>query len=361
MAKQPLQTLLQIEFDQVDISSDLLPDLLSFSYDDKETNEADEVSITLKDTTGKWADTWKPNGGETVQAWIIEGRIDGIGPEIYCGKFYVDSLSCGGNPRTVEIKAISIPMNTPIRKKLKSRAWEKQSIKSIAQSIADEAGCKLVFDVSDDVTLDRREQERKTDLGFLLDICNENGYSLKMTDDQIVIFDAASYEKKDPVKTFKLGESNIESWSFESAQSETYKSVTLNYRGVKVKKAGKAGTYDLIGKGGGKATTNSAVYSYTYTDPNAGDDGQEYSWKKRATSIKDAERLAKAKLRELNKRSVTGSININGDVSLVAGLVIRCEGFGSFDGNFIIQQATHTIDGGGYKTALSLRRVNSNY
>ena len=364
MVKQPLQTLLQLEFDQVNITDDLLPDLLSFQYSDKETNEADEISITLKDPDGKWAGRWKPKGGESVQAWIIEGATDGIGPEIYCGKFFVDSLRVSGAPRVMEIRAVSIPLNTPIRKKLKSRAWEKQTIKDIAKSIADENGVGLQFYADDDFTLERQNQDRESDLQFLSKLCDDAGYSLKVTDDAIVIFDQLTYEKKKPIKTYTLGESPIMGWSFDAQQSETYKSVTVSYRDPSKKKKGSAGGYALDEHGrlvstGGKS--NPAVMQYTYEDPNADADGQEYSLKTRATSISEARRLAQAKLHELNRRSITGSLTVIGDVSLVAGEVIAIKGFGSFDGNFIIEEAAHSVDTGGYVTSLTLRRVNSEY
>lgn len=365
MAKQPLQTLLQLEFASVDVSEDLLPDLLAFSYDDKETNEADEISITLKDEDGKWAGTWRPDGGETVEAWIIQGRIDGIGPEIYCGKFYVDSLMVSGAPRTFELRAVSIPLNTSIRKKLKSRSWSKQSLGDIAKAIADEHGVALKFEVQDDPKLDKQKQDRESDLRFLSRLCEEAGCSIKVTDSQLVVFDQASYEKKRPVKTITLGESNVLSWSFESSQSETYKTCKVSYRDPKKKKKNKAGKFDFVLKEEYKpnrtTTENSAVSTYVYEDPTVSEDGQEYTLKARASSIDEAKRLARAKLRELNRRSVTGSLSLIGDVGLVAGLVIAVKGFGSFDGNFIIEQAGHRIEGSGYTTELSLRRVNSNY
>lgn len=364
MAKQPLQTLLQLEFDQVNVTDDLLPDLLSFQYSDKETNEADEISIALKDPDGKWAGRWKPNGGESVRAWIIEGATDGIGPEIYCGKFFVDSLSVSGPPRVMEMRAVSVPLNTPIRKKLKSRAWEKQTIRDIATSIADENGVGLQFYVDDDFTLERQNQDRESDLQFLSKLCDDAGYSLKVTDDTLVIFDQLTYEKKKPVTAYILGESPIIGWSFDAQQSETYKSVTVSYRDPSKKKKGSAGGYALDEHGrlvstGGKS--NPAVMQYTYEDPNADADGQEYSLKTRATSISEARRLAQSKLRELNRRSVTGSLTVIGNVGLIAGEVIEIKGFGSFDGNFIIETASHSVDASGYTTSLQLRRVNSEY
>ena len=83
--------------------------------------------------------------------------------------------------------------------------------------------------------------------------------------------------------------------------------------------------------------------------------------RKRVTSKAEAERLAKATLRKVNLRRVTGSLTVIGDPSLLAGCVIACEGFGSFDGNFIIESSSHDVGGGGYTTSLQLRRVNGEY
>lgn len=359
---QPIQTSLKLEFTKAnaDVSESLLPDLLSFSYSDKETDEADEISITLKDDEGKWAGTWQPNAGEIVRAFILSGTVEKQDKKLYCGKFYVDSMSVAGSPRTFELKAVSIPLNKPIRRKLKSKAWEKKTLKAIAEEIANEAEIKFIFDSEINPEYDRQEQNRESDMKFLSRLCEEEGLSIKLTDEQLVIFDQSFYESKPAVQTLELGVSDILSWSFESSQSETFKSCSISYRDPKQKKKGEAGGQVIGLSEVKKSQKNAAVMTYTYVDPNADENGQEYAIKKRAKSIDDAKRLAKAKLRKLNMRRVTGNITVLGDVSLVAGLVIKCVGFGAFDGNFIIETAEHTI-GSGYVTALSLRRVNNDY
>lgn len=361
---QPIQTHLILQFTQAgaDVSESVLPDLLSFTYSDKETNEADEISLNLKDETGKWAGVWQPNGGEIVRAYIVQGTVVEQGKRLNCGRFYVDSMTVAGSPRTFELKAVSIPLNKPIRRKLKSRAWEKRTLKMIAQEIANEAGVKLIFDSLENPEYDRQDQERESDLKFLSGLCEEAGLSIKLTDEQLVIFDQASYEKKSSVKTLELGVDNILDWSFEASQSETYKSCTINYRDPKQKYKGEAGG-EVIGLSEAKnrRKNNRAVMTYTYIDPLVEENGQEYTIKKRAKSIDEAKRIAKATLRKLNRRHTTGSITIIGDVSLVAGVVITCKGFGSFDGRFIVEEAEHSISGSGYTTTLSLCRVNNIY
>jgi len=366
MATQPIQTRLKLLFtnNEINVTESLLPDLIDFTYDDKETNEADEISVTLKDDTGKWASTWKPDGGEVVRACIMPGTVAGATGILNCGKFYIDSQDVAGGTSgsTYSFNAVSIPLNKPIRKKLKNKAWEKKDLKGIAQEIAKNADMKLVYDCESNPSYDRQDQSNESDLKFLSRLCEEAGFSIKLTDEQLVIFDQSIYEKKKPIKTFVKGESYISDYSFNSAQSDTYKTCTIKYRDPKKKVAGSAGGYNMDLEKTNKTKTNSAVMTYTYTDPDAEENGQEYAMKKRAKSLEEAKRLAKAKLRKLNARKCTGSMNVVGDISLVAGVVIAIRGFGSFDGNFIIEQATHSISSGsGYTTSISLRRVNSKY
>lgn len=361
---QPIQTRLKVLFtnEDKDISEYLAADLLAFTYDDKDTNEADELTLTLKDPTGKWAGSWTPKGGERITASILNGNIYKQHKELYCGRFYVDTLTASGSPRIFEIKAVSVPLNTPIRKKIKSKAWEKTSLKAIATAIASDNKIKLLYDADENPAFDRQDQQRESDLRFIGRLCEEAGLSLKVTNGQLVIFDQSYYESKKPVKTLILGESDILAWSFEQAQSETYKSVKVTYRNPKAKKKDSAGGYKIDSHGRlEKKSKNPAVMEYVYTDPDADENGQEYALKKRATSINDAKRLAKAKLRQLNLRAVTGEITVIGDVSLVAGVVIAIKGFGSFDGNFYIETASHQVGTAGYTTALSIRRVNNKY
>lgn len=374
----PVQTYLRLFFTEVgtSVTQDILPDLLSFTYDDKETNEADEISLTLKDPTGKWASKWKPDGGEVVRAYIASGTVDGKkGRELFCGKFFVDSLRTSGSPRVFEMRAVSIPLNTPIRRKMVTKAWEKKTLKGIAQEIATAAKVKLLFDSQDNPSYDRQDQKAESNLRFLSRLCEDAGLSIKVTDSQIVIFDQAFYEKKKPVKTLKLGVSDILSWDFESQQSETYKTCTVSWRDPKKKQKGSSGGYNMdLEKGDSgddpeydmdlqkvKKKVNVAVNTYTYTDPNVEDNGQEYQVKKRAASLDEAKRIAKATLRKLNLRSVTGGLSLVGDTSLVAGVVVELKGFGSFDGRFYIESASHSVSTSGYVTSISVRRVNSNY
>lgn len=364
---QPLETVLGLYFTEAekDVWEEIAPDLLSFSFSDSETNEADSLSITLKDETGKWAKRWNPDPGERVKAYIkqkVNGKISGT---LNCGKFFVDTMKVQGAPRIFEMGAVSVPLNKPIRKRIKSKAWQKTTLKKIASAIADEAKIKLLWDSESDPEYDRVDQKKESDLKLVSRLCEESGLSLKVTDDKLVIFDQHSYENKKPIKTITLGESNVLNYSFDTCQSDLYKSVTVSYRSPKKKKKGKAGGYTFDLKTGRKVTkkktSNPAVFTYTATDPAADENGQEYYMKSRCTSIDEAKRKATAMLRKLNRRGVTGDLTVIGDVDLVAGAVVTVKGFGIFDGNFIIGSAKHDYGSSGYITSIQLRRVQKGY
>lgn len=370
----PIRTKLRLLFTAAgqDVSQSVLPDLLSFTFSDKETGEADELRLTLKDETGKWAATWKPDGGEVVDAYLSTGA-----DELHCGRFYVDSMSVSGAPRTFEMQAVSTPLNQPIRRKAITKAWESRTLRGIAEEIAAENGLQLFFDVEEDPQYDRRDQKEESNLAFLQRLCEDEGFSIKVTDQKIVIFDQRSYETKEPIKTITLGVSDVLSWSFSSQQSETYRTCVVAWRDMKKKSKDSAGGYDFsktpekpgtvdeelekLRTPDYRAQKNPAVNYFSYTDPNIDSSGQEYRVRKRVTSKAEAERLAKATLRKVNLHRVTGSLTVIGDPSLLAGCVIACEGFGSFDGNFIIESSSHDVGGGGYTTSLQLRRVNREY
>lgn len=372
----PRETKLTLLFTEskTDATNDVMPDLLSFSYDDREADQADEISLTVKDEKGKWAGSWKPDGGETIRAYIKGSTC----PKLFCGKFYVDSMRVSGSPRVYEIRAVSIPLKAPIRRRLVTKAWENYTLKGILKEIAAKAEIYFYFEVEEDPEYDRLDQKEESDLAFLSRLCQDAGLSIKVTDDTIVIFDQSRYEKMEPVCEVELGVSDVLSWDFQTTQSDTYKSCVVSWRDIKKKKRKSAGGYNLdLEKPSDKppakhnidlekiddsnASKNPAVNTYVYVDPNADANGQEYKLKRRVTSRAEAERVAKATLRRLNLRSVTGSMTLVGDTRLVAGIVIEVKGFGSFDGNFFIESASHSMSESGYVTTINVRRVNNKY
>ena len=81
----------------------------------------------------------------------------------------------------------------------------------------------------------------------------------------------------------------------------------------------------------------------------------------KVTSKKEANELAKKKLREKNKDETSASLEVVGNPYFVAGITINIKGFGLYNGKYIIQSAGHSVGNSGYTTSLSLRKVLKGY
>lgn len=97
----------------------------------------------------------------------------------------------------------------------------------------------------------------------------------------------------------------------------------------------------------------------TFTDPNK-TKGKTLEVNEQVKSIAEAERLAKKKLREKNCEEFTGSFSFLGNPELLAAVNVQLEGYGAFDGKYIITKATHDI-GNGYTTNIDVRRCLNGY
>lgn len=330
---------LLLKYNNKDISADLAPFLLDFSYTDYASGKADDLQISLEDRGGLWRSSWMPDKGATIKAsiltqnWEREGQIK----KLPLGTFEIDEIECSGPPDTVKIKAVSVPVSASLRGEDKTRAWEKIKLSTIAKDIANGAGLKLLYDAEYNPVYDRIEQTEESDLAFLLRLCEDAGLALKVTDKQIVIFDESKYEKQPPITTIIRGKSPVISYSGISETREIYSSARVEYQGSDNKKGIK----------------------YTYTPSNRPKTGKTLVINERVTSIAEAEQLAKMRLRQKNKEEVKFNLTMMGDIRLVAGVTVKIKGWGNFDGKYFVETAEHS--GPGYTVKLELRRVLEGY
>lgn len=329
---------LKVTYNNKDITADLERYLLSFSYTDHASGKADDLQISLEDKARLWKSDWMPEKGATLQAAIQVQNWDWAGQfeMLPLGTFEVDEIECTGPPETVTIKAVSVPESTSLRGEDKTRAWEKTTLYLIARDIAAEAGLGLLYETADNPQYDRVEQTEQSDLAFLLKLCEDAGLSLKVTGQQIVIFDDSKYEQMEPVMTIIRGTSSVISYSASSQTREIYSAAQVKYQGRRGK-----------------------VYVYTYTPPNRPPTGKTLIINERVDSLAEAERLARSRLRQKNKEETKFSLAMMGNINLVAGVTVLIQGWGKFDGKYFVEEATHS--GPGYTTKVELRRVLEGY
>ena len=342
---------IELEYEGKNITKEISDDLLEFSYTDNAYGSADDVSITLKDDTGKWISSWAPRKGDVIKPVIKteNWRHEGDFQQIKCGSYLVDDVNPSGRPRIITIGAVSTPADTDFMNTPKSRTWEGASIKEIAQSIADDAGLRLYFDSRKNPIVDFIEQSEATDASFLFDQCQKNGLSMKLYNNRIVIFNEAEYEKKATVaiicenaglisESIKKPQIVMTSWNAKTSFTET------GFDGCQV-------SYSDPDSG--------ELLEYTFRAP--GRKGRKiYRLNEEVGSIAEAEQRAKGELRKLNRNEFTISARIPGNLILVSSQTVDVKGLGVFDGKYFIDKITRGL-GREFECNLELHRVLEGY
>lgn len=339
-----------------DISEDVSAYLLSFSCTDNLTDSADDMTLTLEDRAQLWLEDWFPEGEGNLMDITIHTynriTLDEGEATFHVGQFEIDEIEITGYPSTVQIKGVSVLGNGSLRGTKKNQTWEKISVWKAADDICQRNGLTLMWDCAENPNLDHVEQADKSDLAFLQEICKNNGMSLKISTEQVIIFDDAKYEAQAPIISVykpgvyaELDENTMPlrwllSYGFKAKTRDTYYKCDVKYQKGKDKE----------------------VIEGSFTDPNK-KKGRVLHVKEQVENKAEAEKLAKKKLREANKEAVTGQFATIGNTNFAAGQVLKMVNFGHFDGNYLATKVVHSFSAttGKFDTSIDIRRCISGY
>jgi phage protein D len=218
-----------VMYEGKDISEEISADLIDLSVTDNMSEHADEVTIRLQDSSGKWINQWMPDQGGTLHVKLFADNWDTPGTQfIDCGTFYVNSIRFSGPPRTVNIKAVSLPVKGSLKWQKNNKAWEKTSLRQIATEIANKNGFSVQWEAKESPMYDRIEQNEKTDIAFLGELTLNAGIAMKIADRKIILFDEQDYESKGPKGTITLND-NILRYDFEWHSNDVHKACEVSY------------------------------------------------------------------------------------------------------------------------------------
>jgi hypothetical protein len=325
-----MKSKLLIEYNGVEATDTIADDCNSFTWKDNATGSADTFTVNLSNLDGKWMKGFYPLETDCFKAWIeiSEWAADYKSGKIYCGQFNVDSLSYSGFPETVSLSGISTPTDCNFNVKQKSRTWEKTTVRTILNDITASAGITLTFD-ADDISVDSVSQNGKTDLSFAYSLCSDYGLSLKLYNSKMVVYDKTAYEKKDAMYTIsadQLGGSGA--YSIKRETTTVYDSVKIQY------------------------TSGSRTLTYEYTIPGKSGNRQMFISSK-AESLSDAEKKAKAALRDSIRDSQTITIKAMGSAKYMSADCFNLSGFGRLDGKYFTDSVTHSKSEGKYTVSIT--------
>lgn len=324
---------LQLTYDNKDISQAIASRVIRWSYTDHAEGKADDLQITLHNRSEIWTRSWWPSKGATLKASVECEDWDSPGDTITlsCGTFTIDEIECSGPPNQVTLKAVSSLVTTSMRRERKSRAWENTTLRTVGAQLAADHGVQLFWE-GDDISFARLDQREESDLAFLQRVAKTNGLSVKVGHGRIILYEGKVREASSPVYTVSNAGEPLSTYSFSTTAHDIYRACKVKY-------------WD--------AATKSQM-EYVFTPDSAPDVGQTLQINKRVESLAEAMRTAETQLRAKNKAETTASLTMMGRPELLSGLVYTAEGYGNFDGNYLIESATHSGDGSaGYTTSIT--------
>lgn len=311
-----------------DITQDLEPFLESVRYEDKLSGEADALELTLNNATRLFMGDWLPPIGATI---AIAFKADAETLDL--GKFEIDELTFSAPPSICRVKAVSISQNSGLRQVDESKSWENVLLSKICADIAEASGVELFYDCDFDPKINRAEQGEQSRLAFLEKICADYGLICKFSDGKLIVFEEEKLEQSEPALTLNLSSSIVKRYSVTTTLQEIYKACEVNYQHA---------AQDTLYKARAEDATKST--------------GKTLKVNRKVNSQAEADRLAANELRKKNKKETQMTLTTLGDFRLVAGNVLELEEFGKFSGRWLIEEAVHTLGGGGYECSLKLRR-----
>lgn len=319
------------EYNGVDATDIIAKDCNSFTWKDNATGSADTVTLSMSNSNRKWMNGYFPEDTDQFKAWIgmDEWPVDDKTGRLYCGLFMVDSLSYSGFPETIQLSGISTPTDNNFNVKQKNRTWEDTTVKTILEDMATSAGLELVFD-AEDVDVESIKQTGKTDLTFAYNLCSDYDLSVKLYNNKLVVYDQTEYEKKASLYTIDINQlGGGGAYTVKRQTTTLYDSVKIQYT-------------DETG----------ANLTYEYTIPGKEGNRQMFISTK-AESLSDAEKKAKAALRQNIRDSQTVTLKLIGSAKYLAADCFDLSGFGRLDGKYFIDNVTHQKSGGKYTVSLT--------
>lgn len=261
---------------------------------------ADTLTIRLNDTRKLW-DGWSPAPDDEI---AVE---DGAAKS---GAMFVESMTPENG--LYVLRATSIPQG--MAKARRSKSWEKVKFKLLVEEIASRHGLAVSYYGITDQAYNYVAQQDLPDVAFLQQRCTLEGAAFLVYDGTLVVYDEAYMEGQSASKTLTIPR---------SADFEYEDNAANAYGSVSVVNGGFTGTFSA---GNGLAKELSRIL------------------KVQIGSQAEADRFAKAILRDVNKGMTTGTFWTTGllrDYAAGSVIDVQTPGAGSWNGAGFVTHMRH--------------------
>lgn len=295
----------KIEANGKEVTEQLRADLSSISFRDEDGNQSDEITIEVA------GDFKRPKYEDELKLWLgyEESTL------FYCGVFLVQTTERDSSSLTITATGADFSQALKVKRDM---SYEKLSLKSIAQMVADRHGLKIKSDF-EDMEVQHISQTNESDLHFMKRMAEDYGGLFSIKNNTLVFMKKGTVDKRsDALPVFEIDRSECSSISIKHANKTLYGSCTASWHDTKENK-----TMSItVGKG----------------DPVLKLDGQ---FKIPA----EAKAKAEAKLDRANRGTKSGSITMYGK-EIYAGGILKLSGAGEDDGEYSIKSVNHSAGNG---------------
>lgn len=276
--------------------------------DGKET-EASVKDIKIIDRQGAQADEIKLIVLNSANLIVEKGQfLECSFGGFRSGKMNIDKLS--SSTTKTQIGAISAPINAKVKR---TRHWLKVRLFDIVNDVASNCGVSVFYQGVTNHYYENVTQFKETDLAFLNRLCTREGYSLKLDDNRLVIYNNALIEKADAV--LNIGFNDVIKNQIVFAENPNkIKSVTV------------------------QCFTDDKLLSYTAETTAL---GEEITICEYVFSLAEAERFAKSYLKHFTQNDITVDALIPINDGIASGNCVEFKDFARFDGKYFITECCH--------------------
>lgn len=310
----------------------LAPLLASFTYTDVASGSSDSISMELNDRDHKWIGPWFPKKGDKIKPTIRTHNWDkdGVTEKLPCGTYTIDNFSIRGGPIRLTMDGLAIPSTSGFKATDRSNTYKKTTLKAIGKKVAARAGLKFHYE-GKEISIEKVEQDKQPDCTFYSELVAKFGMAMKLFSNKLVVFDEGTYEKKKVVATLTPKDFDP-NWTWNTSLTGTYTGVKYKYTNSDKKK------------------------TYTVT---AGKGKRILHCEEPAQNLGEAVKIALAALNNANRGTTTMTITMRSNRKIIATSCVQISGLGKLNGKYYVQEAAHTLEDGGYKMRLSLRKVET--
>lgn len=310
-----------VTWDDRDVTRDLTPILLGASYQDSLDAEGATVELRLDNSDGRWQGAWSPSHGQRIGLSIGYVGESLVRP----GVFEVDEYGVG--PQVCTVSAIS--SRAPSLRSRASTAYESQTIADVVRSVADELGLSVVGSPPS-VHYAHIARSQETPLAFLRRLARAHDCVVAVHDDQLAFTPRSELTSV----ASRISVKECADWTFKARSLVRYSACV-------------AVGFDPVAQTSVEVRVEDSSVS----------EGDTLRLRLTLKVPEQLEARARAALARANRGNSTGSLELEGDPSCLAGTVIEVTDAGNFDGQWLIESSSHELGRDGYRMSLEVTGV----